>query len=162
MNKMVQGGAVALPSVERPLPEIEGTPGLTLLRRLMRDAVVAAKARLSDEERRLLSELVTILDRSMKPAKPEEIAENLRALMLHYPPRAARSREEEASIARDWLIDLGHLPADVVGAACAAWRRGQNSYAPMPGHLLAVADPILNARKVLRNLTRRYLGMEVS
>ena len=54
-----------------------------------------------------------------------------------------------AGIAEDWLEDLAHLPEDVIDAACAGWRRAENKFAPTPGHLLAIANPILVVRRFL-------------
>lgn len=67
-------------------------------------------------------------------------------LAWHY-PRTARPAAARRSVAEDWLADLAHLPADIIDAACAAWRRAPHDYAPTPGHLLALATPILEARR---------------
>ncbi len=163
MNKTSDRGAVPpmLPTVERPVPAVEGTDGLRLLRRLMREAVTK-KVRLEPAEAEMLKNLLDEAERSLHPARPAQIAELVQALSWHYPSRGALSPEANASVAKDWLRDLGHLPEDILDAACSNWRRGPNSYAPMPGHLLAIADPILNARRLLRDFARRYLGVEAS
>jgi hypothetical protein len=67
-------------------------------------------------------------------------------LAWHY-PRTARPANARRAVAEDWLADLAHLPADIIDAACAAWRRAPNIYAPTPGQLLAIANPILEARR---------------
>lgn len=113
------------------------------------------------EQRKALAEVLTRLEAAMIPAAPEDIARQLEALMWHY-PRISRPPEAEASVARDWIGDLGHLPPDIVEAACTVWRRGVNAYAPMPGHLLAIANPILAARRMLLMVARRLAAPEGS
>lgn len=158
--RVAGGGVVPLPTVEEPLPEYLGTPGLLLLRRLIRDHWKEAdRLKLSDEQWQVIGEIVAALDRLMVPAKPAEIGRMLEALMYHY-PAVPRLPEAAASIAADWLRDLGHLPADIVDAACTAWRRGQNAYAPTPGHLLSLADPILISRRHLHSMSARILALE--
>jgi hypothetical protein len=100
--------------------------------------------------------MVDALRLAMVPAKPVVLGALLQALMWHY-PAVQRSPEAAESIAADWLRDLGHLPADIVDAACCGWRRGQNAYAPSPGHLLAIGDPILTARRHLLAMAERLI-----
>lgn len=150
----------ALPAPDDPLPELDGTHGMRLLRQFVRDSVPGQ--RMPDpEQRKALAEVLARLEAAMEPAGPEEIARQLEALMWHY-PRIARPPEAEASVARDWIRDLGHLPPDIVDAACTGWRRGVHAYAPMPGHLLAIADPILAARRMLLTVARRLAAPEGS
>lgn len=80
------------------------------------------------------------------------------ALGWHY-PQAARPSAARASLASDWLRDLGHLPADILDAACTAWRRAPNSYAPTPGHLLALAEPILHTRQFWAKRAAQLAGL---
>lgn len=150
------GSALKLPTAEEPLPEFLGTPGLQLLRQLIREAWRSDRPRLNPGQEAVVREIADAAARSLKPAKPAEIGRLLEALMLHYPV-VHRTPEAAASIAADWLRDLGHLPRDIVDAACTAWRRGQNAYAPTPGHLLALADPILVARRHLHSMAVRLL-----
>ncbi|WP_299129441.1 hypothetical protein [uncultured Amaricoccus sp.] len=82
----------------------------------------------------------------MTPATPQQIAGLIEELVWHYPnpdrPDAARR-----ALAKDWLRDLGHLPEDILEAACTAWRRAPNVFAPTPGQLLALANPIFETRR---------------
>ncbi|MCL5779206.1 hypothetical protein M1105_19775 [Limibaculum sp. FT325] len=82
----------------------------------------------------------------------------IEALGWHY-PQAARPAAARASLASDWLRDLGHLPADILDAACTAWRRAPNTYAPTPGHLLALAEPILHTRQFWAKRAAEIAGL---
>jgi hypothetical protein len=88
---------------------------------------------------------------------PAEIAEMVDRLAWHY-PRTARPAAARRSIAEDWIADLAHLPADIIDAACASWRRAPNVFAPTPGHLLALATPILDARRFWARLAAQLAG----
>lgn len=152
------GGVVRLPTAEEPLPEFLGTHGLQLLRQLIRDLWRDSdRAKVTEAQRAAVAEMVTALDRLMVPAKPAEIGRVLEALMHHY-PAVTRTPEAAESVAADWLRDMGHLPPDIVDAACTAWRRGQNAFAPTPGHLLALAEPIFVARRHMRDMARRLVA----
>jgi hypothetical protein len=134
----------ALPSAAVPLPAITETPGMQLLQTWV------VKGRLRDqptaEERALMGTVAKALSASLTPAKPTEIAALIEDLAWHY-PRQDRPDGARKSLARDWLRDVGHLPADIIDAACTAWRRDANSFAPTPGHILTLAAPILQSRK---------------
>jgi hypothetical protein len=97
------------------------------------------------------------LSASLTPAKPSEIASLIEDLAWHY-PRQDRPDGARKSLARDWLRDVGHLPADIIDAACTAWRRDANSFAPTPGHILTLAAPILQARKFWARLATDLSG----
>lgn len=149
--------AKKLPTAEEPLPEFLGTPGMQLLRQLSRERWKADRDRLTAEQESLMREFVAGAERALVPAKPAVISEMLRALFWHY-PAVQRPPEAAESIAKDWLRDLGHLPEDIVDAACTGWRRGKNEYAPTPGHLLAIGDPIFTARQHLLQLALRLVA----
>ncbi len=93
---------------------------------------------------------------ALVPADPGRIVDMVGALFLHYPARSL-SDKAAASVATDWIADLGAMPDDIVEAACVAWRRGQNQYAPTPGHLLEIARPIQTMRTFLLSQATRML-----
>ena len=132
------------PSAANPLPTIGGTPGMQLLRKQIMHG--PKRPQLPPEEQADLARAAAALSTSLSPANPSEIAEMVDRLAWHY-PRTARPEKARRAVAEDWLSDLAHLPADIIDAACAAWRRAPNDYAPTPGHLLALATPILEARR---------------
>lgn len=146
-----------LPTVAEPLPEYLGRPGLRLSRRLIGESWRPNRTRLTQTQAAMLGEMAVALERALVPAKPETIGRLIEALMWHY-PAPPRSEEAAASVAADWLRDLRHLPEDIVDAACAGWRRGQHAFAPSPGHLLAIADPILAARRNLLMMVARLIA----
>lgn len=157
MNKNAGGNvALKLPTAEEPLPEFLGTPGLLQLRALIREGFSSNRRPLAPAETEVVRKMVDALRLAMVPAKPAVLGGMLEALMWHY-PAVQRSPEAAASIASDWLRDLGHFPPDIVDAACTGWRRGQNSYAPSPGHLLAIGDPIVTARRHLLTMAERLI-----
>ena len=88
---------------------------------------------------------------SLEPAGTDFIQTTLWGLMLHYPDRPLAD-EERASVLADWITDLGEFPEDVIFAICQQWRRGSNSFAPTPGHLLELAEPILKVRRIYHTL----------
>lgn len=146
-----------LPTVAEPLPGYLGKPGLRLSRRLIAESWRPGRTRPNETQAAILAEMAADLKRALVPAQPEAIGRLVEALMWHYPalPRPERAA---ASVAADWLRDLGHLPEDLVDAGCAGWRRGTNAFAPTPGHLLAIADPILAARRNLATMVARLLA----
>jgi len=76
-----------------------------------------------------------------KPATPKEIAGRIEALTVHY---WDRQRDEASSriYVRDWVDDMGEVPADILEAACVAWRRSDARFMPTPGQLLKLAGEI--------------------
>lgn len=153
------GGIVVprIPTQAEPWPGLAGEPGLMLLQRLIKRAEPGQKQRLEPAEVSALERLSEAMRLGLQPARPSEIAGAVEALMWHY-PAVHRSEAAAKSVARDWLRDLGHLSAELVDAACSNWRRGPNSYAPMPGHLLAYADPIHVRRAMQLESALRYLN----
>lgn len=81
------------------------------------------------------------------------------ALLSHFPLRPM-SDSERASVARDWLIDLSPLPADIIAAACQEWRRGANAFAPNPGQLLGLAKPVLDARRFYHRVAGQWIAAQ--
>jgi hypothetical protein len=133
----------AVPSTAEPLPAITGTPGMQLLRILIVKG--RSRERPVPKDRALIGEAAAALSTSLTPATHKEIASLIEQLAWHY-PRPDRTEAARKSVSRDWLRDLGHLPADIVDAACTAWRRAPNGFAPTPGHILALANPIFEMR----------------
>lgn len=78
-------------------------------------------------------------------------------LANHY---HAQPRDEVASrfYAEDWLSDVAHIPADIIEAACVAWRRSDNRFMPSPGQLLAHAELILKYRRFYADRADRMLA----
>jgi hypothetical protein len=97
----------------------------------------------------------------MKPAPAEAILDRIAALALHYPARPLTDAQAER-LAADWIADLGHLPADILDAACRDWRRSANGFAPTPGQLLALADPIFRGRAFYLEAAERLLDPKVA
>lgn len=157
MNKIAVGdGALKLPTPEEPLPAYLGKPGLLQLRQLIKQSWGSSRQTLTAEQSAVVREMIEVLRLTLVPAKPAEIGQMVGDLMWHY-PAVSRPPEAASSVAADWIRDLGHLPRDIVDAACSGWRRGPNSFAPAPGHLLAIADPILVARRHLLTLAERLI-----
>ncbi len=105
---------------------------------------------------RLLEEAKTLLDAALFPATAKEIGGHVGTLMLHYPPRTL-SPSDRRIVAEDWLSDFGDVPADILQAACQQWRRSPNTYAPTPGHLLELAKPPLETRRLWLRLATEIL-----
>lgn len=142
------------PSAANPLPTIGATPGMQLLRKQIMHG--PKRPQLAPEEQADLVRAAAALSTSLSPASPSEIAEMVDRLAWHY-PRTTRPAAARRSVAEDWLADLAHLPADIIDAACAAWRRAPHDYAPTPGHLLALATPILEARRFWARLAAQLV-----
>lgn len=150
----------ALPSAENHTPEIEKLPGNGLLKKRNasrhRLGYGAKLPALEPDQVPLVGEVARRLSASLIPATPVEIGRLIDGLLWHY-PRPERPEEAEESVVLDWVRDLGHLPADIIDAACTAWRRAPNSYAPTPGHLLEIARPILAARQFWHRMAEKEL-----
>lgn len=111
------------------------------------------------KERMAMERIEAALSLSLAPAKPDLIQNALAALMLHYPVRTMDEKQRQSVLA-DWIMDLGEFPADVVHAVILSWRRGSNSYAPTPGHLLELGEPIIRVRKMLQGMVDKALAEE--
>lgn len=57
-------------------------------------------------------------------------------------------------------MDLGDFPADMVFAVCQQWRRGPNTYAPTPDHLLQLGEPILRVQRILQGMEDKAQATE--
>ncbi len=98
------------------------------------------------ETRRRLTDAERLLSRSVIPAEADEVRAAVTGLLCHYPDRGVPS-ELMPAVLRDWIDDLGRFPPDIVRAACQVWRRGDNAYAPAPGQIIALAEPIARMRE---------------
>jgi len=113
------------------------------------------------EEVVLIRPVATLLLSSLAPARPERAANLITRLIGHYPQQPL-PEEVRKAVAEDWLEDLAHLPEDIIDAACAGWRRAENRFAPTPGHILAIANPILASRRFLAQHATQMAGLPVS
>lgn len=157
MNASVGVAGIAqIPTVKEPWPDLAGKRGLQLLRQQIGEAVRGRPVKMPDPEAQMARAMIGIIEDSMVPAKPADTARLVEAVMWHYPP-VRRPENALASVAQDWLRDLGHLPRDLVDGACTNWRRGTNAFAPAPGHLLEYANPIWQQRLHLLQMARRYI-----
>lgn len=145
----------APPSAADPIPTSGIGRGIELLKRRIR----RTGAQPSPEDRAEIGAAETALSASLTPATPNEISDAIVALLRHYPTRS-HSETAAESVLRDWTSDLGRYPADIVAAACQQWRRQPHEYAPTPGQLLAIAEPIRRMREFYLTIARRELGGE--
>ncbi|MBW7057524.1 hypothetical protein KY389_12610 [Paracoccus bogoriensis] len=106
----------------------------------------------------LIRPVAKLLLASLTPAKPERIAQLVTRLIGHYPQQPL-PEDVRKGVAEDWLEDLGHLPEDIIDAACAGWRRAENKFAPTPGHLLAIANPIFASRRFMAQHAAQLTSM---
>ena len=134
------------PSTTNPLPAIAAMPGTPLLKKLIAQGL--RRPTPTPDEVALILPVARLLAASLAPAKPARAAQLITRLVGHYPQQVL-SDDIRAGLAEDWLEDLAHLPEDIIDAACAGWRRAENKFAPTPGHLLAIANPILVVRRFL-------------
>lgn len=87
-------------------------------------------------------------EKSLIPADKREIAGHIERLTVHYWAKVLDDNAMRLYV-QDWLADVGHLPADILAAACARWRQGDKAFMPTPGQLLALAAPIHSFRAAL-------------
>lgn len=150
-----------LPAVDNPMPTLASLRGIRLLRQRSAErhkmGYGAKMPPLAVDQVPAVAEAERLLSDLLSPAKPAAIGRMIEALIWHYPhqPRPDHALE---SIAADWVRDLGHLPADIIDAACTAWRRSTNQFAPTPGHLLEVASPIMAQREFWHRLAGQELA----
>jgi len=144
------------PSTTNPLPAIAALPGTPLLKKLIGHG--PRKPTPTPDEIALIQPVTKLLAASLAPAKPARAAQLITRLIGHY-PQQAQSDDIRAGIAEDWLEDLAHLPEDVIDAACAGWRRAANKFAPTPGQLLAIANPIVTIRRFLAQQGAQITGL---
>jgi hypothetical protein len=131
-------------------------PGTPLLKKLIGHG--PRRPTPTPDEIALIQPVTKLLAASLIPAKPARAAQLITRLIGHYPQQAL-SDDIRAGIAEDWLEDLAHLPEDVIDAACAAWRRAENKFAPTPGQLLAIANPIVTIRRFLAQQGARITNL---
>ena len=122
---------------------------------MMRDERLAMAR--DPETRRRLMAAERLLSRSVIPAEPEEVHDTVGRLLCHYPDRGV-APDLMPAVMRDWIDDLGRFPLDIVQAACLAWRRGDHAYAPAPGQIIALAEPIARMREFYLRLAREALA----
>lgn len=132
------------PSKDNPLPAISGWPGWQLVRhgRYQDSGEIV----IDPDTRAALMQTARALEEALAPALPADAARMIWALFCCYAPRR-QGRAAELAVARQWLADLAEYPDDIIDAACTEWRRGQEPFAPRPGEWLALARPILEARR---------------
>jgi hypothetical protein len=92
----------------------------------------------------------------MKPADAGDVAANLEALAGFYPMKALDAGDM-AIWRRSWKEDLGDVPADILAEACRLWRTSEERWFPTPGQLLALIEPILEARRSMVALAAEAL-----
>ena len=88
------------------------------------------------------------LSASLEPASPQDIAALIESLFLMY-NHTGRTDADDAIRARAWLADMRDYPADVIESACVRWRRSDERFAPSPGQLIKLMDPIVSHRRAL-------------
>jgi len=132
------------PSKDDPLPAISNWRGWKLIRSI-RDPD-GARIAANPEDRTALTQAARALEGALGPAPADNAARMIWALFCCYAPRR-QGRAAELAVARQWLADLAEYPDDIIDAACTEWRRGQKPFAPRPGEWLALARPILDARR---------------
>lgn len=144
-----------LPTATEPLPTFAAQPCFALLRKPLADTEEAMQV---EATRRAMVELREGISRLLTPATAEEVIVHIERLALHHPPLKAMTDSEAEMWVQDWLADLAEVPADILAAACAEWRRGGSSWMPKPGQLLDLAKPILRHRRALFDRCRMLLG----
>lgn len=97
------------------------------------------------------------IDALRTPADPRAVMVELERLFAHYPAPVggwdgAAGRERW----KDWLADVGHLPLDIIRAACRDYRRSPERFAPSPGQWLAFAEPYVKGRDTGAKMLRLY------
>ena len=138
-----------IPGAQSTLEVVRGMAGK------MRDERLAMAR--DPETRRRLMVAERLLSRSLIPAKADEVRAAVAGLLCHYPDRGVPP-DLMPAVMRDWIDDLGRFPPDILRAACQAWRRGDNAYAPAPGQIIALAEPIARMREFYLRLAREALA----
>lgn len=77
--------------------------------------------------------------RLLIPAGDHAVISAVGRLSLHY-PQPSMDAEANASRWDDWCDNFADVPADLLAAGCAAWRRSPARFAPSPGQLLALCQ----------------------
>jgi hypothetical protein len=82
------------------------------------------------------------------PTPIEQFAVIVERLALHYPENKLSVQERKAAM-QDWRRLLGHLPADILGAAADAYLMSPARFFPTPGQLNELAEPMWRYREAL-------------
>ena len=135
--------APATPAVESGLTYLPRSVARQLSQAPNRDAIIA--------------ECRTVLS-AEKPAEPEAFALTVERLALHYPENKLTPQERK-HVLKDWRRLMGHLPADILGAAVDAYVMTAARFFPTPGQLDAIASPMWAYRQALARRAGETLNL---
>jgi hypothetical protein len=112
------------------------------------------------ERAELLSLCQTILDLNAGSSS-QVIAAHLESLALYYPTKTFSPGEAKIWVA-GWVESCGHIPPDIFRDACRQWREGTSSFYPTPGQILALAAPLMDARRNLSAIAASVLTWPIT
>ncbi|WP_068316567.1 hypothetical protein [Aliiruegeria sabulilitoris] len=148
------------PTAANPLPRSGNAPGMKLLRGWMRRTLnERVRDPIPAAERADMVAIERALSASLSTATTSELRQAVTGLLNHYPARPL-SENAAAAVLEDWITDLRSYPADIILAACQQWRREPNTFAPTPGHIIELAEPIMRVRQLYLRMVRDALGVE--
>lgn len=92
------------------------------------------------------------------PANVEAFGVILEKFGLHYPESRLEAPEHRL-VMQDWRRLLGHLPPDILQAACDAYLMSPARFFPTPGQLNALAEKLWAYRRMLASRARQTLDL---
>jgi hypothetical protein len=86
----------------------------------------------------------------LETSDPREVANPVYALLLHYKDARQLSKEEEMSLAGDWIEDMSDYPAWAVADACRSWRRTRK-WPPKPCEIIELCETAIAQHRDVRD-----------
>ncbi len=88
-----------------------------------------------------------------------EIFSEIEALASRYPQARPLDGEIGKRWWRDWLEDLGDVPADLLLEACRRWRNSTEKWMPSPGQLKSTIESELRTRHAQVRRAKEWLAI---
>ena len=118
-----------------------------------RSAGLPPLARLSDQDRPMVQLALLAVIEALTPCPMPQTLAILARLAAHFPV-ASRSEAQWRLILQDYASDLEDMPADIIEAGCAAYRRA-GKWWPKSAELLEhMTGPLLERRRQRKRLER--------
>lgn len=158
MTNQLAPAKFARPVPAKPVPTLEWRPEHTFL---LSDGPHALALRVTGEMASGLysyREEATRLTTGIGEEGDGFIMAHIGKLLSHYPPSAGSAVMDKLWWS-DWIEDLEGVPADLIEAGCALWRRSAERWAPTPGQFLETIKPMMSMRQALLQRVTKTLEL---
>ena len=113
---------------------------------------------ITDEQKRDLKSALARYELYLAPARVDEIAGRIAALLSHYWV-GQMPGSLQTLVASDWLEDLGEFPSHAIEEACRRWRRAEIKR-PKPAEIRDMCQRIIRKEARERDRIRAILNRQ--